>query len=86
MNKYTITLRLDKEVYDGIKDRADIDQRSRNGQINYELGKGRKEYTEIDMIEWAERVISRKGNPPYVLEDLRTQLKRELHQFKTNRS
>lgn len=85
MTKHTITLRLDKDVYDAVKERAFLQHRSRNGQINYELGQTRKEYSETDMIDWALEVIKRKGNPPYLLEDTRIQLDRELKKFKMSR-
>lgn len=34
-----ITLRLDKELYDALRELSEIDQRSLNGEIIYILGK-----------------------------------------------
>lgn len=80
MTKRTITLRLNSDVYELVERRAVKASRSKNGQINYELGQ--KDWVDDIMIEWALAVMKRRGNPPYVLEDLRKQLRRELDQFK----
>jgi hypothetical protein len=84
MDRTTITLRLDADVYQTVKEKSGREGRSRNAQINHHLKT--LKWSDSDMIDWALTVLQRKGNPPYVLEDLRKQLRRELGTFKSSRT
>lgn len=82
MAKVTMTLRLDKETHDELVERAKDLDRSFNAQVNYDLKT--LAWTDRDMLDFALQVVQRKDNPPYILEDIRIVLKRELKKFKTS--
>lgn len=82
MAKVTMTLRLDNETHDELVERAKDLDRSFNAQVNHDLKT--LAWTDRDMLDFALQVVQRKDNPPYILEDIRIVLKRELKKFKTS--